>query len=97
LQVGRNSLPLVMAFNRFLNTQSAMQTLSQPLSNTQLEILKAFSHPLNENDLVELRKTLADFFAKRAVVAANKTWDEKGWTDEDVDRLLNTKLRKRGN
>jgi hypothetical protein len=72
-----------------------MQTIQQPLTNAQLEILKVFSHQLSEKDLIELRKILADFFAKKAVEAANKVWDEKGWTDQDVDRLLNTKLRKR--
>lgn len=72
-----------------------MQELARPLTNTQLEILKSFSHDLSEQELLELRKTLADFFARRAVAAANKVWDEKGWTDKDVDRMLNTKMRKR--
>lgn len=52
---------------------------------------------LNEEELLQLRKLLATFFAQRAVDAANRAWDEKGWTDEDVDRLLNSKLRKRSN
>ena len=72
-----------------------MQTIKQPLTNAQLEILKAFSHNLSEKDLIDLRKTLADFFAEKAITEANKAWDEKGWANEDVDRLLNTKLRKR--
>jgi hypothetical protein len=71
-----------------------MQTINQPLTNAQLEILKVFSHNLSEKDLVDLRKTLADFFAEKAIAEANKAWDEKGWTNDDVDRLLNTKLRK---
>ena len=72
-----------------------MQTIKQPLTNAQLEILKAFSHNLRERDLIDLRKILADFFAEKAITEANKAWDEKGWTNEDVDRLLSTKLRKR--
>lgn len=72
-----------------------MQTIKQPLTNAQLEILKAFSHNLSEEDLTDLRRMLADFFAEKAIAEANKAWDEKGWTDEDVDRLLTTKLRKR--
>lgn len=71
-----------------------MQTGKQPLTNAQLEILKAFSHNLDGKDLKDLRETLADFFAEKAIDEANKAWDEKGWTDKDVDRLLNTKLRK---
>lgn len=38
-------------------------SVKQPLSNVQLELLKTFSHQLSENDLIELRKMLAMFFA----------------------------------
>jgi hypothetical protein len=68
-------------------------SLHQPLTNTQLELLKAFAHDLNDAELDELRQTLARFFAQRAVREANRVWDEQGWTDADVDRLLSTKLR----
>ena len=71
-----------------------MSTIEQPLSNTQLEILKAFSYHLTEEELQDFRNTIARYFAARAIRSANQVWDEKGWTDEDVDRMLNTKMRK---
>jgi hypothetical protein len=37
--------------------------IKQPLTNVQLELLKTFSHQLPDNDLLELRKILAAFFA----------------------------------
>ncbi|MCC5931164.1 MAG: hypothetical protein JJU28_18090 [Cyclobacteriaceae bacterium] len=61
------------------------------LSNTQLEILKAFSHPLDEEELVKLRKTLADFFSQRLIKEADKAWENNQWTDEKTDKLLQTK------
>ena len=70
-----------------------MEAIRQPLTNVQLELLKVFSHDLGEQDLLELKKLLVEFFANRAIGLANKAWDEQGWTNEDVDRLLNTKLR----
>jgi hypothetical protein len=70
--------------------------LNPPLSNVQLELLKAFSHQLTEHDLAELRKLLAMFFAQRLIQQANQAWDEKGWKDEDVENMLQTKMRKRG-
>lgn len=70
-----------------------MEAIRQPLTNVQLELLKVFSHDVSEQDLLELKKMLVDFFAKRAITLANQAWDENGWTDADVDRLLNTKLR----
>ena len=71
-----------------------MEVIKQPFTNVQLEILKVFSRNLSEADLKKFRKTIALFFAERATNAADKVWDEKGWTGVDVDRMLNTKMRK---
>lgn len=70
-------------------------TVSQPFSNVQLELLKVFSHQVDDLTLLELRQMLAHFFAQRAIAAANVAWDKNDWTDTDVDRLLTTKLRRR--
>lgn len=71
-----------------------MNDMKRPLSNVQLEILKAFSHNLTDDELRDFREVIAKYFAERAIQSANKVWDEKNWTDEDVDRMLNTKMRK---
>ncbi len=73
-----------------------MQALAkQPLSNVQLELLKTFSHQLSEQDLLELRKMLAVFFAKRLIQQADKVWENQNWSDQDVDKMLETKMRKK--
>ena len=69
------------------------QILKQPFSNVQLELLKVFAHQVSDSDLEELRLVLAEFFSKKAVEAANSAWDRNEWTENDVQRLLNTKLR----
>jgi hypothetical protein len=74
-----------------------MEVLKQPLSNVQLELLKTFSHQLSEIEILELRKVLAQFFAQRAIQIANEVWEEKGWGDADVERMLDTKMRKKTN
>jgi len=71
-----------------------MLEISQPLTNAQMEILKAFSCNLKSDELDELKDLLANFFANKAIEGADKVWKEKGWTDNDVDRMLNTKMRK---
>jgi len=70
-----------------------MEALERPLSNLQLELLKAFSHQLSEEDLLQVRAMLAAFFAKKSIEAANKVWDKEGWNKEKADSLLRTKLR----
>ena len=65
-----------------------------PFTNVQLELLKTFSHQLPENELLELRKTLALFFAQRLVTLADEVWDSKNWTNETIDNMLHSKMRK---
>jgi len=67
--------------------------INQPFTNVQLEIIKTFNVDLPENELIEFKNMLANYFAQRAIKGANKVWDEKGWTKEDADRMLNTKMR----
>ena len=70
-----------------------MEALERPLSNLQLELLKAFSHQLSEEDLTKIKAMLGAFFAKKAIESANEVWDKEGWDQEKVDSLLHTKLR----
>ena len=71
-----------------------MNKISQPLSNVQLEMLKVFSYNLEAKELLELKDLIAGYFSKRAIKAANKVWEEKGWTNADIEKILNTKMRK---
>jgi len=67
-----------------------MSTIKQPLTNVQLELLKVFSHNLNEKELLELKDVLANFFADRLINLANQVWEENAWTEGDVQRMLHT-------
>ena len=71
-----------------------MEGIKQPFTNVQLELLKVFSRNLSDEDLLDLKDVLAAFFAERLVNRANKVWDENGWTNDDVNQMLNTKMRK---
>ncbi len=70
-----------------------MAQINYPLSNMQLELLKMFSRDIEENDLVEIKRLIVKFFAEKLSKEAAKVWEEKNWTDEDMDRLLNTHMR----
>lgn len=72
---------------------SPSHSVKQPLSNVQLELLRVFAHQVSDNDLSGLRQMIAEFFAHRAVIAADVFWDRNGRSETDVQRLLNTKLR----
>lgn len=62
--------------------------LESPLSNVQLELMKMFSHNLNDDDLASLKRTLANFFAEKASNEMDKLWDENGWSNQTMDNWL---------
>jgi hypothetical protein len=70
-----------------------MERIQQPLTNVQLEILKAFSYNLDQDDLNDFKALLAQYFANRAIKAADKVWEDQGWDNDKVNQFLNTKMR----
>lgn len=66
-----------------------MTELTTKLSNVQMELLRLYSTNLSEDDLEELKLLLARFYGDKSIKLANKVWDNKGLTDEDMDILLN--------
>ena len=67
--------------------------LKTPLNNTQLEILNLFNRELEEKELKDIKRLIIQYFAAKANRLANQVWDEKGWTNEDMDKLAFTHLR----
>ena len=60
-----------------------------PLSNVQLELLKLYSTNLSEKDILELKDVLARFYAEKSIELANNVWQQKGYTAEDMNSILN--------
>jgi hypothetical protein len=70
-----------------------MAILEERLSYAQLELLKLFAGDISEDELRLLKRVLLRFRAEILMDKADRIWEEKGWTDEDVKRLLDTKMR----
>lgn len=68
-----------------------MHELSFPLTNAQIELLKLFSTNMNNEELNELRNLLAQFYAHKAINEADRIWDEKNLTEEDMMQWLHKK------
>ncbi len=66
-----------------------MEQPTSSLTNLQLELLKVFSYQLPNEELLEIRQLLVKYFAERIKKSASKTWKEKGYTQEDMDKWLN--------
>jgi hypothetical protein len=70
-----------------MNTSS----IHPPLSNVQAELLKLFSVDIPEKHLIELRKIIAGFLLEKARDKADIIWNEKGYSDEKLQQILDKK------
>lgn len=59
-----------------------------PLSNIQQEMLKVFANDIPQEDLKELKKIIAQFLLKKARLKADNIWEEKGYSDEKLKKIL---------
>lgn len=63
------------------------------LTNLQLELLKIFSIPLKEEQLLEIKVLLSQYFAEKATTEMDRLWDEKGWTNDTMREWAHEHLR----
>ncbi len=66
-------------------------TLNQhaPLNPLQISLLRLFNRPMPENEVLELKRLLVNHFSESLDLELKKVVEEKGYTQEDIDRLLN--------
>jgi len=70
-----------------------MHQQNYPLTNMQLELLKLFTRDIEETDLIEIKRMIVKYLGKKLAQKADKVWEEKQWTNDDMDNLLNMHLR----
>jgi hypothetical protein len=65
-----------------------------PFSNLQIEFLKLYESGVSDEDLRKINSLIVDYFANKMQDNADEEWDKKGYTNELMDQLLNSDLRK---
>jgi len=63
------------------------------LTNLQLELLKVFSFDLPEEQLLEIKKLLSNYFLEKARDEMDELWDERGWTQETMREWAHEHMR----
>jgi len=51
-------------------------TSNVPLSNIQLELLKLYADNIPEDDLKNIQRMIARYFAEKAIQQADEIWEE---------------------
>jgi hypothetical protein len=62
----------------------------QPFSNLQLELLKLYADNVEESDLLEIKRIIAQYFADKASNLADIAWEQRNLNEAS---LLNTNMR----
>lgn len=63
------------------------------LTPLQIELLKTFSRPIPEQQVLEIKKLLADYFAHKVDESVDALFAEKGWDSDTVESWLGDHTR----
>jgi hypothetical protein len=66
---------------------------STKLSNIQLELLKLYHSNVSDQDLMEIRMLLANYFRNKASDEMDQLWDKNNWSNETMNEWENEHLR----
>ncbi len=55
------------------------------LTNLQLELLQTFSYALPDQQLIEIRQLLAQYFLDKVDEEMDNLWQVKGWTVNTIE------------
>ena len=66
---------------------------SQKLTNLQLELVKLFSYKIAENQVLEIKQLLSNYFADKATEEMDRLWDENNRSEETMKEWSNEHLR----
>ena len=59
------------------------------LNPVQISLLRLFNKPMSEKETIEIRNLLVDHYSEMLKEEVTKAIEEKGYTQEDLDNLLN--------
>ncbi|MBI5914350.1 MAG: hypothetical protein HY842_03170 [Bacteroidetes bacterium] len=69
------------------------QPAVQPLTNLQLELLELYAHHTSEEELLEIKQILGEYYARKAFALADEIWDKNGWNQQTMESWSKEKLR----
>ncbi len=60
-------------------------TVPTRLSNLQNELLKLYAYNVSDDQIKDIRKMLADYFAQKIDVEMNQLWESNNWDDQTIE------------
>ncbi|MFZ4543210.1 MAG: hypothetical protein ACOYOA_04110 [Saprospiraceae bacterium] len=62
---------------------------SSKFSTLQLELLRLFAHNPTDEELVDIKKIIGQYYLNKLSKMADRKATNESWTIEDVDSILN--------
>ncbi len=66
---------------------------STKLNDMQLFMIKQFDRPLTDEQQIEIKKMLSDYFAHLIDKEIDRIWEERGMTQKNLDKALKAHRR----
>ncbi|UFH56049.1 hypothetical protein [Spirosoma sp. KNUC1025] len=66
---------------------------STKLNDMQLFMIKLFDRQLTDEQQIEIKKILSDYFARLVDEEIDQLWEERAMTQKDLDDALKTNRR----
>lgn len=67
--------------------------LSQPLNELQMELLELFARQISDEELMDIKTMLSNYFAEKAMKEMEQEWKAKGYTEETEKHWLSEHMR----
>ncbi len=66
---------------------------ARKLTNLQLELLETFSFELPEEQLLEIRQMLIDYFASKITSGMDQLFEDNNWGEEKIQEWATEHMR----
>jgi len=63
------------------------------ITPAQLDLLRMFGSNLSDADLIEIKKMVGEYLSKKVVQSANQAFDEKGYSENDIENWKSENMR----
>jgi len=70
-----------------------MQATQQGLSNLQLELLKIFSFDISDEQLLEIKSILVNYFTDKITNDIDQLFEDEGWGVEKIEEWSKEHMR----
>ena len=68
-------------------------TVPTRLSNLQNELLKLYAYNVSDDQLREIRKMLADYFARKIDAEMDELWEANNWDEQTIESWKSEHMR----